>query len=77
MSAPTAPTEDRAPSAPPPGTKESSGRSKRVPLSAIARRRSLTGWTFLIPAAALIVLVNFWPMIQALFLSLQTGRGTG
>jgi lactose/L-arabinose transport system permease protein len=25
---------------------------------------------------ALIVLVNFWPMIQALFLSLQTGRGT-
>lgn len=77
MSVPTAPTEGRAPSAPPPRTKTPRERlPKSAPLSAIARRRSLTGWTFIIPAAALIVLVNFWPMIQALFLSLQTGRGT-
>ena len=39
------------------------------------RRHSLTGWTFLLPAALLIVLVNFVPMIQAFVLSLQTGRG--
>lgn len=45
-------------------------------MSALERRRSLTGWTFLIPAAALIALMNFWPMIQAFILSLQTGRGT-
>ncbi|MCA0252045.1 MAG: sugar ABC transporter permease [Actinobacteria bacterium] len=36
----------------------------------------MTGWVFLIPAALLIAWMNFWPMIQAFFLSLQTGRGT-
>lgn len=40
------------------------------------RRHNLTGWAFLLPAALLIVLVSFVPMIQALVLSLQTGRGT-
>ncbi|MFT4284919.1 MAG: sugar ABC transporter permease [Protaetiibacter sp.] len=40
------------------------------------RRHNLTGWAFLLPAALLIVLVSFVPMIQALLLSLQTGRGT-
>lgn len=40
------------------------------------RRHSLTGWAFLLPAALLIVLVSFLPMIQAFILSLQTGRGT-
>ena len=39
------------------------------------RRLNLTGWAFLAPAAILIVLVNFVPMIQAFILSLQTGRG--
>ena len=38
-------------------------------------RHNLTGWAFLLPAALLIVLVSFVPMIQAFFLSLQTGRG--
>lgn len=41
-----------------------------------ARRRSLTGWGFLIPAALLILVINFVPMFQAFVLSLQTGRGT-
>ncbi len=45
-------------------------------LSALERRRSLTGWGFLIPAAALIALMNFWPMFQAFLLSFKTGRGT-
>ena len=40
------------------------------------RRHSLTGWAFLVPAALLIFAVSFVPMIQAFFLSLQTGRGT-
>ncbi|MCB0910399.1 MAG: sugar ABC transporter permease [Propionibacteriaceae bacterium] len=31
---------------------------------------------FLLPAALLILVMNFWPMIQAFLLSLQTGRGT-
>ncbi|MBN9140573.1 MAG: sugar ABC transporter permease [Micrococcales bacterium] len=40
------------------------------------RRLNLTGWGFLLPAALLIVIVSFVPMIQAFILSLQTGRGT-
>ncbi|WP_235021896.1 carbohydrate ABC transporter permease [Rathayibacter sp. VKM Ac-2754] len=40
-----------------------------------ARRRSLTGWAFLLPASLLILLVSFLPMAQAFLLSLQTGRG--
>jgi len=40
------------------------------------QRRNLTGWVFLLPAALLIALMNFWPMIQALILSFKTGRGT-
>jgi len=41
----------------------------------VTQRRNLTGWSFLIPAAALIVIMNFYPMIQALILSFKTGRG--
>lgn len=40
------------------------------------RRHNLTGWVFLLPAALLIVAMNFVPMIQAFFLSMQTGHGT-
>lgn len=39
------------------------------------QRRNLTGWMFLIPAAVLIGLMSFWPMFEALLLSLKTGRG--
>ena len=41
----------------------------------MARRRSLTGWAFIAPAAVLIFAMNFWPMIQAFILSFKTGRG--
>lgn len=44
--------------------------------SPAARRRSLTGWAFLIPASALIGIMMFWPMFQALILSMKSGRGT-
>lgn len=42
----------------------------------IEQHRNLTGWVFLLPAALLILWMNFWPMFQALILSLKTGRGT-
>lgn len=41
-----------------------------------AQRRNLTGWVFLLPAALLMLVMNFWPMIQAFILSLKSGRGT-
>lgn len=52
-----------------------SGRERRPKISAMARRRSLTGWAFIAPAAILIFVMNFWPMIQAFILSFKTGRG--
>ncbi|MCP1111362.1 lactose/L-arabinose transport system permease protein [Lachnospiraceae bacterium PF1-21] len=42
----------------------------------IAKRHNLTGWTFIIPAAILIVAMSFVPMVQALILSFQSGKGT-
>ncbi|MHA6513511.1 carbohydrate ABC transporter permease [Tessaracoccus sp. Z1128] len=42
----------------------------------IEAQRNLTGWIFLLPAAVLILWMNFYPMLQALILSLKTGRGT-
>ena len=50
-----------------------SGRtSKRLTIN---QKYSLTGWGFLAPAAILICVMNFYPMIQALILSFQTGIG--
>ncbi|WP_394554361.1 carbohydrate ABC transporter permease [Agromyces sp. MMS24-JH15] len=59
---------------PPPPLSNSLGPKR--PWLTPARRRSLTGWWFLIPAALVILIINFVPMIQAFILSLQTGRGT-
>jgi lactose/L-arabinose transport system permease protein len=42
----------------------------------VYRRQNLTGWAFLLPASILIIFMNFVPMIQAFFLSMQTGHGT-
>ncbi|GAB3814411.1 sugar ABC transporter permease [Tessaracoccus terricola] len=49
------------------------GRKRRFGLE---KQRSLTGWVFLLPAALLILWMNFWPMLQAFILSMKTGRGT-
>lgn len=46
----------------------------KKPMS-ISARQSLTGWTYIIPAAILIIAMNFYPMIHALILSFQTGVG--
>lgn len=44
-------------------------------LLSISRRQSLTGWRYIIPAALLIIAMNFYPMVKALILSFQTGIG--
>jgi len=41
----------------------------------MSRKRDLTGWSFLSLAALLIVWMNFYPMVRAFILALQTGRG--
>lgn len=69
----TAPPRERTArrAAPPRGNRTPSNR----PWLSGARRRSLTGWAFLMPAALLILVMSFIPMAQAFILSLQTGRG--
>ena len=41
----------------------------------ITTKRNLTGWMFLVPATLLIIWMSFYPMIQALLLSFQSGVG--
>ncbi len=41
----------------------------------LEKRQNLVGWAFLMPATILIALMSFWPMIQALILSLSKGKG--
>ena len=40
------------------------------------QKRNLTGWAFLLPASILIFVFCFYPMVQALILSFQTGTGS-
>ncbi|MGG1312257.1 MULTISPECIES: carbohydrate ABC transporter permease [Cohnella] len=44
--------------------------------SAIRLKASAVGWLFIVPAVLLIVIFYFYPMIQALILSFQTGTGS-
>ena len=48
------------------------GRKKKFSL---LKKQNLVGWIFLLPASLLICWMSFYPMIKALFLSLQTGIG--
>ena len=41
----------------------------------LERRHNLTGWGFLTPAALLIAMMSFYPMVEALILSFQRGKG--
>jgi lactose/L-arabinose transport system permease protein len=43
--------------------------------SNLSRKINLYGWLFVIPAALFIFILNFYPMISAFLLSLQSGRG--
>lgn len=42
----------------------------------VKTRQNLTGWAFLTPATVLIIVMNFIPLIQALFMSFESGRGS-
>jgi len=56
------------------------GRSRKRPSKwvnpSLNGRQNATGWAFLLPASLLIAWMNFYPMVQALLLSLQSGQGT-
>lgn len=43
-------------------------------MTLIAKQR-IAGWTFLTPAALMIAVMSFYPMVQAFIISLQTGTG--
>ena len=49
-------------------------KKKNAKLS-LEKKQNLTGWAFLLPAAILIFIFCFYPMIQAIILSLQRGMG--
>ncbi len=44
-------------------------------MSNLRKKENATGWTFLAPAAILIAVMSFYPMIRAFILSFQTGVG--
>ena len=48
---------------------------KKVKLAGLERRTRRKGWLFVLPAVCLIALMSFYPMVQALLLSLQSGKG--
>lgn len=50
-------------------------KQKKKSMSLIEKQR-VAGWTFLTPAALMIVVMSFYPMIRAFLLSLQTGKGS-
>lgn len=47
-------------------------KSKKMTLS---KKQNLTGWVFLLPGAALILIMSFVPMFRALLLSFKSGIG--
>lgn len=50
-------------------------KKKKAKLS-LEKKHNLTGWAFLIPAALLIFVFCFYPMVQAILLSFSK-KGTG
>lgn len=54
------------------GTRVSGPKNKKMTL---CKKQNLAGWGFLTPAAILIVIMSFYPMIKALILSFQSGIG--
>ena len=47
---------------------------KKKGMTLVAKQKA-AGWTFLIPASAMIAIMSFFPMVKAFILSLQTGKG--
>ncbi len=52
----------------------SAQRPRRFRLS-LGQRQSLAGWSYILPAAILIFIMSFYPMLKALTLSFKTGIG--
>lgn len=48
--------------------------NKKKGMSITAKQKA-AGWIYLAPATLLIVIMSFWPIIQAIFTSLKTGTG--
>lgn len=42
----------------------------------VHQKQNLTGWAFLLPAALLIVIMSFYPMVRALLISFMRGKPT-
>ena len=42
----------------------------------VQRKQQAAGWAFLTPATLLIFVMSFYPILQALITSFQTGAGT-
>lgn len=53
----------------------SANRTSRLIHPSLNRRQNITGWAFLLPASLMIAWMNFYPMVQAMLLSLQSGQG--
>lgn len=41
----------------------------------LTKRKLAVGWSFILPAALLLVIFNFYPMFQAILMSFQKGKG--
>lgn len=50
---------------------------KRKKKLGFEKKYNLTGWAFLLPASILIFIFCFYPMLQAIILSLKSGMGAG
>lgn len=50
-------------------------KTRRAKGLSLSQHQSLAGWRYIIPAALLIIVMNFYPMVKALLLSFQTGIG--
>lgn len=42
----------------------------------VKKKENLTGWFFLTPATVLIIIMNFVPIVQAILMSFQSGKGS-
>lgn len=47
--------------------------SKKTKGFTVERKQQISGWSFLIPAAILILVMSFWPIFQGVLMSLKTG----
>ena len=54
----------------------SENRTSKLIHPSLSNRQNITGWALLFPASLMIAWMNFYPMVQAMLLSLQSGQGS-